>query len=207
MAENVDFPSDDHLLEGVFEDNTGSRGVVITHPHPLYGGNMDNYVVETIARAYHQSGYATLRFNFRGVGRSGGAYDDGIGEQRDVDGALGFLEQRDKTALDLAGYSFGAWVNARMVDNGSIDRQIGGLILVSPPVGMTDGDPSPLNSLQLVITGSHDDIAPAGELENLCTAWNPAARLEIIEGADHFYAAHIGALESILLAHLSQSNG
>lgn len=91
MEEKVCFRSGDFELEGLFESGHTARGVVITHPHPLYGGDMHNPVVETIRRAYRMKGVATLRFNFRGTGESEGQHDNGVGEQDDVLAALSFL--------------------------------------------------------------------------------------------------------------------
>lgn len=91
MEEKVCFRSGDFELEGLFESGHTARGVVITHPHPLYGGDMHNPVVETIRRAYRMKGVATLRFNFRGTGESEGQHDNGVGEQDEVLAALSFL--------------------------------------------------------------------------------------------------------------------
>lgn len=205
MEEPIVFVSDNIELEGLFNDNCGDRSVVITHPHPLYGGNMHNTVVEAIATAYHKAGYATLRFNFRGVGRSQGRHDNGVGEQLDAQAALSFLEENRKTVIDLAGYSFGAHVITLVAENASVQPKIRRLVLVSPPGGMRSAESlPPLSCLNLVVTGSEDDIAHPSVLKPLCHAWNPSARLEIIEGADHFYAAHIGQLASILDSYLSR---
>ncbi|RLJ02607.1 MAG: alpha/beta hydrolase, partial [Candidatus Aenigmatarchaeota archaeon] len=110
--EKVFFQAGDVKIEGMLYNAPGEKGAVVTHPHPLYGGDMHNNVVETVVQAYREKGYATLRFNFRGVGRSTGSYDEGIGEQEDVRAALAYLTGTGKTSIDLAGYSFGAWVNA-----------------------------------------------------------------------------------------------
>lgn len=93
MEEKISFLSGDYELEGLFAKVSGDKGVVITHPHPLYGGDMYNPVVNTIASAYQKNGFATLRFNFRGVGKSQGNYDDGIGEQKDVNSAILYLSE------------------------------------------------------------------------------------------------------------------
>ncbi|MEJ2024042.1 MAG: alpha/beta hydrolase, partial [Deltaproteobacteria bacterium] len=111
-AEKIDFRSGDLVLEGLLTRADGSRGVVVTHPHPLYGGNMQNNVVRAITRAYREAGYTTLRFNFRGVGASQGGFDNGRGEQKDVEAALQYRLSLGCDWLDLAGYSFGSWVNA-----------------------------------------------------------------------------------------------
>ena len=197
MAEEpVFFISGTLQIQGLLQTKPGDKGVVITHPHPLYGGSMHNNVVESLVHAYQQAGYATLRFNFRGVGSSQGEYDHGQGEQEDVKTALHYLAEQGKNVVDLAGYSFGAWVNALARPEGDIVHR---MVMVSPPVAFLDfGSAQPLPQLQLVIAGSRDEIAPPELIQTTLSNWNPGARLEIIEGADHFYGGHTAKLESIL---------
>ena len=111
--EKITFQSDGLQLQGRLH-RAGVNGVVVTHPHPLYGGDMNNPVVETITQAYQHKGYTTLRFDFRGVGDSQGMYDEGIGEKRDVCQAMAYLAQINIENICLAGYSFGAWINAQI---------------------------------------------------------------------------------------------
>ena len=201
MEEKILFPAGKHRLEGYWQSGTGDKGVVITHPHPLYGGTMDNPVVETIQNAYHRNGYTTLRFNFRGVGGSQGNHDNGRGEQDDVRAAIAYAESMNVSAVDLAGYSFGAWVNAGVVaDNRTL---IESMTMISPPVGFMEFENvNALGCLKLVVTGSRDDIAPADQIRDLLPAWNPDAQLEIINGCDHFYSSHLDKLQSILGRYL-----
>ncbi|MEE9119654.1 MAG: alpha/beta hydrolase [Syntrophobacteria bacterium] len=183
-------------IEGLLQTMPGDKGVVISHPHPLYGGSMRNNVVESLVRVYQQAGYSTLRFNFRGVGGSHGEYSDGPGEQEDVRSALRYLSERGKKVIDLAGYSFGVWVNA--LTRPPVDA-VQRMIMVSPPVAFLDfGSAQPIPQLRLVIAGSRDEIAPPELIETTLTNCNPRAQLTIIEGADHFYGEHTGKLESIL---------
>ena len=193
--------SDGCQLEGLWQPGTGSRGVVITHPHSLYGGTMHNPVVEMIQRAYRQNNFATLRFNFRGVGDSQGNFDNGIGEQNDVRAAIAAVEERGFSDVALAGYSFGAWINARLIAKNPI--AIASMLMVSPPVVFIEfGNVSALNSLKLVVTGSRDDIAPAEQIRALLTLWNPESAFEIIDGCDHFYVGHLDKLQAILTSFL-----
>ena len=188
-------------IQGLLQTKPGEKGAVITHPHPLYGGSMYNNVVESLVKVYQQAGYSTLRFNFRGVGSSQGEYDNGQGEQEDVNAALHYLAEQGKNVVDLAGYSFGAWVNALTRPDGDIVRQ---MVMVSPPVVFLDfGSAQPIPQLQLVIAGSSDEIAPPKLIKTILANWNPGARLEIIEGADHFYGSFTGKLESILTDYLA----
>ena len=201
IEEKMTIPSDGHQLEGLWQPGTGDRGVIITHPHSLYGGTMHNPVVEVVQGAFQQSGYATLRFNFRGVGSSQGIFDNGNGEQNDVRAAIAAVQEKDVSKVALAGYSFGAWVNARLMAKDPI--AIASMLMVSPPVGFIEfGDVSTLNCLKLVVTGSRDDIAPAEQIRTLLPIWNPDAAFEIIDGCDHFYAGYLDKLQSILTAFL-----
>lgn len=195
------FTSGRYRLEGYWQAGNTDKGVVITHPHPLYGGTMNNSVVETVQSAYQQEGYATLRFNFRGVGGSQGNFDNGLGEQDDVRAAIACVENMNFSAVDLAGYSFGAWVNAGVVaDNRTL---IESMTMISPPVGFMEFENvNALGCLKLVVTGSRDDIAPAHQIRDLLPAWNPSTQFEIIDGCDHFYIGYLDKLQSILTRYL-----
>ena len=201
MEEKITLSSGRHQLEGYWQAGAGHNGVVITHPHPLYGGTMDNPVVKTVQNAYQQHGYATLRFNFRGVGGSQGNFDNGLGEQDDVRAAIAYVETMDVSAIDLAGYSFGAWVNTGVVTGSR--TSIMSMMMISPPVGFIEFETVPaMNCLKLVVTGSRDDIAPLNQIRDLMPAWNPQAQFEIIDGCDHFYSGHLDRLQSILIRYL-----
>jgi len=196
MAERITFLSEEYEIEGLLNQRDEKKGVVVTHPHPLYGGDMYNLVVESIVHVYHMKGYSTLKFNFRGVGRSQGTYDDGLGEQKDVLSALSFLADMGMERIDLAGYSFGAWVNAHAIQADTLTNQ---MIMVSPPVGFMDFNSIvTMDALKFVVTGNRDDIAPANVIEKMISTWNPNARFEVIDGADHFYGGYLNQLESVL---------
>jgi len=196
QEEQITFQSDGLRIEGLLGRQLKKRGVVITHPHSLYGGSMYNQVVETLVRTYQNKGLTTLRFNFRGVGQSEGMYGEGRGEKKDVISALRYLYSLEKLNIDLAGYSFGAWVNAHIAPD---DFSVSGMIMVSPPVAFLDF--SFLSSdqrIKAVVAGGRDDIAPADTITPLMATWNPSALLEVIDGADHFYSGKIDILESVL---------
>lgn len=200
MAERITFLSERYEIEGLLNKRDEKKGVVVTHPHPLYGGDMYNMVVESIVHVYHMKGYSTLKFNFRGVGRSQGAYDNGLGEQKDVLSAISFLADMGMERIDLAGYSFGAWVNAHAIQG---DGPVEQMIMVSPPVGFMDFNAiGTMNSLKFVVTGNRDDIAPADAIEKMMSAWNPNARFEVIDGADHFYGGYLKQLETVLISRI-----
>jgi len=200
MEEKIAFSSGSYALEGLLQKNSDTSGVVITHPHPLYGGSMHNNVVLAISEAYQKMGCTTLRFNFRGVGGSRGGYGDGLGEQEDVRAAIAYLAGRGIRQIDLAGYSFGAWVNGHLDCAGAA---IANMVMVSPPVAFIAFDSvGALDCLKLIVTGSRDDIAPAEMIRQSCPSWNAAARVEVIEGADHFYGGYEDRLQEILLLNL-----
>ena len=196
----ITFPCKNLILEGLFY-SAGSKGVVVTHPHPLYGGNMVNTVVETVVLAFQECGFSTLRFNFRGVGSSQGSYGNGKGEAEDVHEALKYLAQNGVEGLYLAGYSFGAWVNAQLSPQEIGDAPV---VMVSPPVAfMQFKNRQPIPNLKLVITGSHDEIAPEQMVREQLVDWNPLAHLEIISGADHFYSGCLPNLADTLRATIA----
>jgi len=186
VSENtIYFRSGELEMEGLYHIDHFKKGVIITHPHPLYGGDMLNPVVEAIAAAYQKCGFATLRFNFRGAGNSTGTYDQGVGEQEDVAGALDFMESEGLQEVHLSGYSFGAWVNAMALRGG---LAVQGMTMVAPPVAFIDfEDGIRLPMLSAVVTGSRDEIAPPGLIRPLMDQWNPDAHIDIIDGADHFF--------------------
>jgi len=200
MEKKVCFRSGDFELQGLFESGRTNRGVVITHPHPLYGGDMHNPVVDVIRRAYRMKGVATLRFNFRGTGESEGGHDNGVGEQDDVLAALSFLTESGFQPVDLAGYSFGAWVNALTLQG---EGRTENLVMVSPPVAFVDfASIGRLPGLRLVVTGSRDEIAPPDVIRQVLPIWNPSAHFDIIDGSDHFYGRHARQLEDVLGRHI-----
>ena len=190
------------VLEGVLAMPPEPRvGVVLCHPHPLYGGDMDNPVVLAIAAACLDAGLATLRFNFRGVGGSGGAWDEGPGEQDDVRAALALLRERlpPRGRLALAGYSFGAAMAAAVASAG---ERLAGLALVAPPLAARawePWDPSGLDGPWLVVAGSADAYCRTEALAALGGAL-PAATVTVIDGADHFFFTGMPRLRAALSA-------
>ena len=183
--DNIRFQSGELALEGLYHAGHSRKGAIITHPHPLYGGDMFNPVVEAIVAAYQKIGFTTLRFNFRGTGKSTGCYDKGLGEQADVVGAINFMEDVGLQKIHLSGYSFGAWVNA-MTQQGGLSVQE--MTMVAPPVAFIDfEDGIRLPMLSVVIAGKRDEIAPPDRIRPLLGQWNPDAHMDIIDGAGHFF--------------------
>lgn len=194
----------DIRLDGRLAVHKDARGcALVTHPHPLFGGDMDSPVVRMVQEACFETGFTTLRFNFRGVGKSTGRFDDGAGEQEDVRACLEMLETRFGLPLILAGYSFGSWVNAHLLDSG---QRVYGHIMVSPPVAfMSFADVFRLSHTSLIITGGADDIAPPDQVRALMDRCGVDSRLEILPSGDHFYnAGSLQDLKEILLDHLGR---
>jgi alpha/beta superfamily hydrolase len=196
METPVVFSCDGFGIEALLAP-AGERAVVVTHPHPLYGGDMHNPVADVIRRAYAAKGFTTLRFNFRGTGHSGGQFDDGRGERADVAAAVAYLQARGLADVHLSGYSFGAWVNALACCDG---LRVARLTMVSPPAAfLSFAEVGALPALARVVTGSADEIAPPSLIGTLLPAWNPHAELAVIEGADHFYVGYAAALAKALV--------
>jgi alpha/beta superfamily hydrolase len=164
--------------------DSAAAGLVLCHPHPLYGGDMDNPVIIRAAEVAQSLGVSTLRFNFRGVGRSTGVHDEGGGEQDDCSAALASLRSRlaPTSPLGLLGYSFGARIAAQ-VGEGRAD--LDGLALVAPPLAMYSFDGLPAGRPLLLVAGSRDPYCPVQELAKLAERVGTEPR--IIEDADHFF--------------------
>ena len=176
-----------------------SGGIVVCHPHPLYGGDMDNPVVVRIAEVAHALGFATLRFNFRGVSGSTGLHDEGRGERVDVEAALDYLAALiGNSPLALAGYSFGA---AMAVSVAARRQGLAGLALIAPPLTMRElpelwalaSFPDPL----LVVAGTADEYCPPAALERL-RGTAPRAAIRAIEGANHFFFGKLFPLGEVI---------
>lgn len=158
------------------------------------GGTMENNVVEVLIAPFMKRGYSTLRFNFRGVGSNKGTYDNGNGEQEDVLGAVGFLTEKEKTSVVLAGYSFGAWIALKVIGRCYIFSDV---ILVSPPVDFLDFDFTGMEGrIGLIVCGYRDQFCPASRLRSI--AKMVKCRLEFVTGADHFYFGQ----EHLIVDHL-----
>jgi len=172
-----------------------SAGVVICHPHPRYGGDMDNPVVVRVQEACAAEGLATLRFNFRGVGGSSGTHGEGVGEQDDARAALEALAQKAGTAaLAIAGYSFGAWIAAVV---GCRDARVGGLALIAPPLGLYDfGCLEGKRVPTLAVAGTQDPYCPSADFQRF-TARFPWITPAVIDGADHFFFGRLYPLGEV----------
>ena len=180
------------------EPNENPRGaVVLCHPHPVYGGTMDNRVVYRAAKAAAEAGYAALRFNFRGVGRSTGQFDQGLGEKDDVLAAIRWLESK-YPRLDLAviGYSFGAWVG---LGAGLGAPRVKALVGLGLPLDLYDFDfllSSPKPALYIV--GTRDEFCSGGNLDRFESRLPATSSVRRIEGSEHFFSGHLEAVQNLI---------
>ncbi len=198
---SISFDSGGIKVEALLAEFPGTNGAVISHPHPLYGGDMHNSVVEAAVKTYTESQISILRFNFQGVGRSEGSFDQGLGEQENVMAAVKYVYDSGRNKIDLVGYSFGAWINARCAGRKpEIDR----LIFISPPLAVLEFSFMQITpSLKLIVTGSRDTYAPPSLIEKMIPSWNPAVQFEVIDGADHFYQGYLERLRLIITGFLA----
>jgi alpha/beta superfamily hydrolase len=175
----------------VDEPQGAAQGIaLIAHPHPLYGGTLDNKVVQTLARACVELGYAAWRPNFRGVGRSEGAYDEGRGEVDDLAAVLAHLKAEQPV---LAGFSFGAAMQAKLAARVAPRR----LVLVGIAVNHFEAPAVPAGTL--LIHGENDDTVPIAAVR----AWAEPQGLPLIvvPGADHFFHRKLPELRSAVTGH------
>ena len=199
--QHIEFPGPAGLLEGLLGNESAiQNGVVVAlHPHPQFGGSMNNNVVEVIVRAGQSAGMATLRFNFRGMGRSEGEFSGGMGEQDDIRAALDFLEQGfDVGTKVLAGYSFGAVVALAYCyrQENNADH----LLLVSPPPFlMPEGVSLDASVVRKIIVGEEDEMAPPEEIKKRVTTSRQEELIEVIPGTDHFFGGREDDLEKRLV--------
>ena len=195
-----DFESGGLRLQGALHEGESALSAVVLHPHPQYGGDMDNHVVLAVCGALAAAGATTLRFNFRGTGRIQGAFDDGRGEAADAGAAIGALrELQPEAPLVLAGYSFGALVAAGI----ACQEDLRALILVSPPAAFAPLPPLPEGSDTLLITGEYDDLAPPEQLRVL---EGPRRRVAVVPEAGHTWWPGIESLAREISAFLAISN-
>jgi hypothetical protein len=181
-------------LEAIVEDPAGeaSSYAVICHPHPLYGGTMDNKVVTTVARALQETGIPTLRFNFRGVGSSAGEFDQGIGETADADAVAAWGAERwPGRSLVIAGFSFGGYVALRLAQQ----RVARHLITIAPAVQRFDASGLAVPHCPwLVVQGDADDVVDSAAVIDWVSALDPKPRLVVLPGAGHFFHGRLHEL-------------
>ena len=184
-------------LEAVLEVPAGHDGrsiALVCHPHPLFGGSMQNKVVHMTARALQERGVATLRFNFRGVGSSGGVFDEGRGETDDALAALDALVRRFLGDLPVvAGFSFGAFVAYQVATR----RSVRALVTIAPPIRRFDFDAHPAPAVPwTVIQGDQDELVACESVIEWAHAARPSPGIVVIPGAEHFFHGKLAELKT-----------
>ena len=211
-AENVQIGGPAGRLEAVVEDPSPGKMppafLVVCHPHPLHGGAMTNKVVTTLARTAHAQGVPSLRFNFRGVGASEGAFDEGRGETQDALAVVAFGRQRwPDASLWLAGFSFGGVVALRA----STTRGVGiveKLVTVAPALGRNFGsvrEVSVPSCPWLVVQGDADEVIDGGLVIDWAGELDPAPQLQVLPGVGHFFHGHLNTLQDAVAAFLRKA--
>ncbi len=204
----VSFSSSGLFLEGILAIPEGANpfpAVIICHPHPLYGGSMDNNVVCSLSETLTQASLASFKFNFRGVGGSQGEFGQGIGEREDVKAAISFIstvKEVDSRRIGLAGYSAGAGFALPVGFN---DDRIGALAAVSPPLPMFDFDfLKSCTKPKFLISGSRDNLIPTDQFLEFCQNLPEPKECESIEGADHFWWGYESRLAAKVAAFFTK---
>ena len=184
---------------------------LILHPHPRHGGTMNNKVVYSIYHTLARNGFACLRFNFRGVGRSQGCYAHGEGELADAASALDWLQATcpDASQCWVGGFSFGAWICMQLLMR---RPEVKGFIAVAPPANLYDfGFLSPCPVSGLIVQGEEDDIVPSTKTYELSQRLNQQKNIlvsyETVPKADHFFTGCIDEMSALVQAYLENLEG
>ncbi len=182
---------------------------VILSPHPLQGGRMDNAVVQAMSSAFHEQGFGTLRFNFRGVGRSQGTYSGGEGELNDAASVVDWLQSSQRVAyrMWIAGFSFGAWIAMQLMMR---RPEIEGFVVASLPAHAFDFSflaPCPVSGQ--VLYGENDGVVPAESVRALVGRLNAQKGIfvdyRVVSGADHSFTGKLDELKRIMSGYLVES--
>lgn len=197
-------------IEGRYTESNNPKAplALVLHPHPLHGGTMNNKVIYSVYKTLVENGFNTLRINFRGVGRSQGKFDNGMGEMTDAATALDWLQVNNPlSSVNLvAGFSFGSWVAMQLIMR---RPEITNFIAVSPPVNKYDFSflsPCPIPGL--IVQGNQDSIVSEASVQGLVNKLSEQKQVKVeyqmIKGADHFFRNKIDEL-SIVVGRYLQS--
>lgn len=183
-------------------ETKGAPLALVLHPHPLYGGTMNNKIVYTLYQAFVECGFSTLRFNFRGVGKSQGKYDEGLGEMMDAATALDWIQHQnpDASVCWIAGFSFGAWIALQLLMR---RPELEAFIAVSPPANLYDFTfLTPCPATGLITMGDKDDVVAEESVSKLATRLTGQAgtriQYKVIPGADHYYRNQLDELGALV---------
>ncbi len=204
-------PGPEGRLEARYQKGKDQRSPIclVLHPHPRQGGTMNNKIVYNIFHAFKNIGFATLRFNFRGVGKSQGSYDNGVGELTDAAAALDWLQNENPTAQNtwIAGFSFGSWLALQLLMR---RPEIAGFIAVSPPANLYDFSfLAPCPASGLIIQGTDDKIVEAEQVSELADKLNKQKNLKVVYkkliGADHFFKNELDDIQDAITKYVRKS--
>ena len=211
LMPEVIFNGSEGRLEGRYHHSkiTNAPIALLLHPHPQHGGTMSNKVVYTLYQSFVRRGFSALRFNFRGVGRSQGIFDNGPGELSDAASALDWMQSHNSNARTcwIGGFSFGAWVAMQLMMR---RPEISGFISVSPPANIHDFSfLAPCPASGLILHGDKDDIVPIVSVEKLVkklkTQKNIKIDYRVLKGGDHFMQEHCVELMAMVDDHLDKA--
>ncbi len=204
-VEKLSLPGPTGMLEALLErpeQAQAGRIAVICHPHPLFGGTMQNKVVHMLARCAQDLGVTTLRFNFRGTGQSEGQYDNGQGETEDAIAVVDWARKElGAERLWAAGFSFGSFVAFQMASRCQAER----LVMVAPPVQRFDFAALSLPPCPwLVVQGDADELVNHEAVVGWATALSPAPQVVLLPGVDHFFHGRLTELRGVVSDWLEQ---
>lgn len=197
-------------LEGRYHASAekGAPIALVLHPHPLYGGTMNNKVTYNVYQAFQRAGFSVMRFNFRGVERSQGQFDNGVGELSDAATALDWLQAQnpDASTCWVSGFSFGSWIAMQLLMR---RPEIEGFVAVSPPANMYDFSfLAPCPASGLVVMGDKDDVVQeeaVGKLVGkLAGQKHISVDYQVVNGADHYYRNHMEQLNEHLDTYIEE---
>ena len=204
------FNGSEGRLEGRYQHSHMPNApiAIVLHPHPLYGGTMNNKIVYNIYKSFASNGFSVLRFNFRGVGKSLGKFDDGIGELSDAATALDWIQQQnpDASSCWIGGFSFGAWISLQLLMR---RPEIEGFLAISPPANMYDFSfLSPCPASGYIAQGDRDDIVKIEDVEKLAAKLDAqkhcSVEYEAYTGADHYFRNSIDELSDSMNRYVKQ---
>ena len=207
---DVIFNGPEGRLEGRYQHSKKPNAPIalMLHPHPQYGGTMNNKVVYTLFHAFVRQGFSVLRFNFRGVGRSQGVFDRGEGELSDAASALDWLQTYNENAEGcwITGFSFGAWIAMQVLMR---RPEIEGFISVAPQANMYDFSfLAPCPSSGLILNGGADQVAPQADVQKLVERLKTQKGITIehqtIDSANHFFEKHLNELADVVGGYLDK---
>ena len=206
----VIFNGPEGRLEGRYQPGNGPNApiAIVLHPHPDFGGTMNNQIVYNLYYMFAKRGFSVLRFNSRGVGRSQGLFDHGIGELSDAASALDWLQSlnRESRGCWIAGFSFGAWIGMQLLMR---RPEIEGFISICPPANLYDFSfLAPCPSSGLIIHGDKDAVVPAKDVntlvEKLKTQKGIIIEQKVVQGANHFFDGKVEPLLTSISQYLDK---